>query len=363
MTRRNARDQRGLSLVELMIAMVLGLILIGGVIEIYLSSRASYRLTNALAEVQEKGRFAIGFIVRNARMAGYVGCNGDLGAPNNVLEESAKSTFPFNFKDGVKGYDAQSLTSASWNPVIPVDASGEPVVDPVYGTDVIAIRGMQGEGVKLTEAMPTTSAELKVASTGNLQEGDVVMISDCSASTVFQITQVQTSAGHVQHNTGSSLNAKKDLGAAFQQGARIQKVSNIIYFIRASDGSHSCDTYTCGLWRQVGNAASPEELVRGVTDMQVLYGYDADLNGIPDSYCTAADITAAAGTGCGTGGWGPVVSVRIALLVRSSETATSKPAAAPSYTMLGEPVPDIPNDMHLRKVFTKTIALRNKLLK
>ena len=64
--------QRGLSIVELMIALLLGLILLGGVIQVFLSSRQTYSANEAMSRMQENGRFALEFIARSARLAGYI---------------------------------------------------------------------------------------------------------------------------------------------------------------------------------------------------------------------------------------------------------------------------------------------------
>lgn len=65
------RTQLGLSLVELMIAMALGLLLMTGVIQVFLSSRQTYAANEAMGRLQENGRFALEFIARSARLAGY----------------------------------------------------------------------------------------------------------------------------------------------------------------------------------------------------------------------------------------------------------------------------------------------------
>lgn len=65
------RFQLGLSLVELMVAMALGLLLMTGVIQVFLSSRQTYAANEAMGRLQENGRFALEFIARSARMAGY----------------------------------------------------------------------------------------------------------------------------------------------------------------------------------------------------------------------------------------------------------------------------------------------------
>ncbi len=63
--------QKGLSLIELMVAIVLGLILINGALEMLLSSRATFRNTDDVSRIQENGRFALDLLARNIRMAGY----------------------------------------------------------------------------------------------------------------------------------------------------------------------------------------------------------------------------------------------------------------------------------------------------
>jgi type IV pilus assembly protein PilW len=66
--------QRGLSLIELMIAITLGLVLMTGVIQVFLSSKNVFSTQQAVSRIQETGRLAIEFISRDTRMAGYMGC-------------------------------------------------------------------------------------------------------------------------------------------------------------------------------------------------------------------------------------------------------------------------------------------------
>lgn len=72
-------QQTGLSIVELMVSLVLGLLLMTGVIQVFLSSRQTYATNEAIARQQENGRFALEFIARSARMAGYTDPNLSLG--------------------------------------------------------------------------------------------------------------------------------------------------------------------------------------------------------------------------------------------------------------------------------------------
>ena len=73
MPSRRSHLQAGVSLVELMVSLVLGLFLIFGAVTIYSKSRATYRTTEAVARLQETARYAFDAIEPDVRMAGYWG--------------------------------------------------------------------------------------------------------------------------------------------------------------------------------------------------------------------------------------------------------------------------------------------------
>lgn len=64
-------NQKGLSLVELLIAMLLGLMLTAGALQMMLSSQEIYQTTDTLSRIQENGRFALNFLAKDVRMAGH----------------------------------------------------------------------------------------------------------------------------------------------------------------------------------------------------------------------------------------------------------------------------------------------------
>lgn len=66
-----SRSQTGLSLVELMVGLALGLVLMVGVLQVFLASRQTYASNDAMSRLQENGRFALEFIASSARLAGY----------------------------------------------------------------------------------------------------------------------------------------------------------------------------------------------------------------------------------------------------------------------------------------------------
>ncbi|WP_144393278.1 PilW family protein [Pleionea sediminis] len=64
---------RGFSLVELMVAGILGLILLGGVVSVFVGSKTSYSMQEELANVQTDGRFAITYMERIVQNSGWFG--------------------------------------------------------------------------------------------------------------------------------------------------------------------------------------------------------------------------------------------------------------------------------------------------
>lgn len=80
---RSRARQRGVTFVELMIAMLLGLFLTSSVYFMFAKTKQAYRYQNALAQVQEQGRFATDILTQSLRLAGFPG---DDVPPGNKIE-------------------------------------------------------------------------------------------------------------------------------------------------------------------------------------------------------------------------------------------------------------------------------------
>ena len=91
------------------------------------------------------------------------------------------------------------------------------------------------------------------------------------------------------------------------------------------------------------------ELVTGVDGMQILYGVDTTLDGAVDSYAPASAALP----------WAQVLSVRVSLLINSGTVVPGSPAGP--FVLLNAPAITI-NDQLMRKVYTTTVSLRNRLL-
>lgn len=98
------KNQRGLSLVELMVALVISTLLILGVLQLFTNTTASDRTNTAVARVQENGRVALEIIGADARRTGYQGCSSaankmevkGIKFPAQALQAASKSV-TFNY--------------------------------------------------------------------------------------------------------------------------------------------------------------------------------------------------------------------------------------------------------------------------
>ncbi len=334
--------QRGFSLVEVLISLVLGLMLIGVVFQVYLGSRQSQRLMLAVSSVQESLRYGTMSLGRDVQTAGWRGCNSQSANYYDTLRPTGN--YLYQFQTPVQGAEA---TATGWTPAL------DPGLGTVLpGSDVLTVRYAAETNIYVRELMPSTSAVIKVNADADLSAinngvNAVVVLSNCRASTVFQVTDWSAASASLVHNTGTDPpvgNATKDLGEAYTVGARVMTMRTVSYFLRESP--HGTGP---SLFRKV-NDDPAAELVKGITDFQVRYGEDSDGDNLPDNYRTADAVT----------NWRDVISVRVALLAASLDGKVSEPDPR-SFDLLGRVIGPF-GDRRLRRAQTVTFAVRNATL-
>ena len=344
--RDNSRRQRGVTLIELMVALVVGLLVLGALIKVYVDMSSMYRFNEGLARVQENGRFALEFIRRDARKAGFWGCKSGFGT--TICDQA--SFFPANVGN-VSGADGLS--------------------------DSISFRGAFDSGTPLEENMESgngpsiardPAVNLVVADGSLFAQNDYAVIADCEVADVFSISSVSgTAIDPAPARLGKAYQAEDETGSKYND-VRVWPARETTYCIRTGAGgtpalfrliksNTSQSAHTC--------AANGIEIVEGIENMQILYGVDADASGvdpsanpdgsggdgIADRYVTWTDLTQTVANGDAY----KIVSIRLSLLARSIENnLMTEPAP---YTFNGTPT--TPTDRYLRKVFTTTITLRN----
>lgn len=351
--------QQGLSIIELMVALTLGLIITVGIVHIFTANRASFDLSSASSRTQESGRTALQLLARAVRNADYWGCM--KGVPkdtiNNILDTSGT------------GYSADVL-GFQRGLVVEQDPSGS--ADGIQdGSDFIEVRGVGGGGLIGVNKQPSQSAaNIHLNDTSGIAQKDILFVSDCESADVFQVTNLQN-GNIVVHSSGGGAggagsinpgNYTQALSKKYTEEATIYRPYVQRYYI--SGGSLYMQE---GLMKGVnaGSLGTAQQLVSGIWDMQVELGRDTNGDGSIDEW--DAPKVQDNSTDTDEKYADNALALRISILTRSPDNnAVDSPQkycfpgwqdcqANPSLlTTAGA------NDRHLYRVYTITAALRNR---
>lgn len=346
-------NQHGLTLVELMIAMVIGLLLVAGIGQIFVSTQKTHRITEEQSRLQENARFALHFITKDVRESGYTGCR---TIENMNVQNVANAPIPnYGENSTINGNEATSATV--WTPALAASINGTVI----GGTDTITIQKGSSCGATLVGALAASNANIQVSTPNscNLAAGDALMLSDCQDAHIFRATNVssggtQTIAHGASSNTGTHLCINQvGIGTGscgtgnaklYGSDSELLKFTSLTYYLSQGAGGRNA------LWVYDNTATTTMELIEGVEDMQIQYGVDTVGDDIVNAYQTANTINAA-------GNWSKVISAEISLLVETQ--ADNLTTDNLTYTYNGATVTSA--DKRIRRVFTTVIGIRNRV--
>ena len=376
-----ANRRHGFTLVELMVAMALGLILTLAVSSVYLFSKSAFSRQEQMSSLQQNVRTAFEYLASDARMVGHQGCyTGKLPAPAGL----ATGAIATNYAVGIEGYEyttaGAALTLASSNPAnITAAANFATNTDPAGvttiplatistdgltpGSDVLVIRTVVGKPQRLTADVPANATTMSVqpVSGGACSDGSTGkvsgfcnnshgLIASCSKARTFSVTAAASTGAFTTSNLGPD---------PFVAGtSEVFPMQTIVYYIKRSESGT-----TTSLYRRIftGDPAGgvEQELIEGVESMQLRYGVDTttDPDGVIDGgYLTASDAATV---------WSRVVAVRLSLLMRAADPVPND-VAVPASGLVNDVTVTYPTAasgarQFDRRVFTTTVAVRNKI--
>jgi type IV pilus assembly protein PilW len=272
-----------------MVALVLGLIIVGGASAVYLTSKRSLTETEQIAALSENGRFALQLISDSVRHIGFYG-----GAnPADIRPDDSLGAVVGDCTGGAQAYDTE-------NSIFAVRAVNATVLgcitDAVVGTDVLVIKGV--EPTPLSDADPDDpDAE---------RDGDISFPEDAWSD---QETYVIANSESGILLDGADTRPGVGEGEEFALGAawpyRLQ-----IYYIR--DGATPTLSRKVLTWDGAagGMFVDTQDLIPGVENIRYLFGYDASSDGRVDSIANLTDVTTA-------DAWNQVISLQAFILLRS----------------------------------------------
>jgi len=317
------RAQRGFSLVELMVAMLVGLFVIGGALTVQQRSRATHQVNEVLARMQEKARFAYDVLEADVRTAGFWGQSNDTSLVQNWANDDAAAPTPFLVTGDCRknwAVDLGEVVNAT-NTGVPVPAC--PTTAAVAGTDYLEMR----------------HASDAVIAPASLQAGRIYVQSDLEHSRLFTGTALPGGFGPASttHNlvthgyyVGPSTMVFDNTGTAVPALRRLTLV----------DGGAT-------------PAIEDQEIIAGIDDFQVQLGLDTDGDGSVNGYVNP-DVAGGA-----TIDPAQILAVRTWLLVRAEQPESGFEDDV-TY-VYADRAAFTPADGFRRLLISKTTLIRNRL--
>ena len=295
----NAGRARGVSLIELMVALVLGLIVTGSALTLVMTHRQTFAATEDMGRVQEGVRLAFELLNRELRGAGGNPCDASLPVASGLNDPEAN--WWTDWADTVSGVGtttAPALRGYGGATAFPDAAFGNALGDRVAGTDAIEVKAAvapSADVATLTSDFidpwtPPAGAgsgtdPIEVNSTDGIEVGDLLMICNFNNLTIFRVTSVDVDAsiGHAD-GMGAADNDEDVLfrsdtaaDANYDIGSMISKVHAARWYIGNADldGDGVVDgrsLYRATMTNTGGNlGVTVDEIAQGVTDMQIGY--------------------------------------------------------------------------------------------
>lgn len=314
-TLRRPFGQRGVSLIEIMVSITIGLLLLAGMSSLYVNQSRTQTNLDRVARMIENGRYALQILADDLQVAGFYG---------EYTPPVTAATLPDPCNVAVAGFNEDALAhhvQGVNNATTASTPSCLPAV--VAGSDILVIRRLETNRVAHA-TLPSAGGTTRYMQT-----------SLCAPSPGFAIGLNRADLGLFQRDCASA--------------ADVRRLMVRIYFL--SPDNLSGDGIPTLKRAELGTSGSfaTEALVEGVQNMQVSYGRDSDGDGEIDLFdsCSACDQSA----------WPQVVAVRLHLLTRNLEP-TSGYADNKSYR-LGDVTVAGGGDGYKRHVYSEFVRLNN----
>jgi len=352
------KRQAGVTLVELMISLLLGLLIALGLATLFSQNKRSFYQNEDLARMVEDGRYALEELARDIAMSGFYA---ELSAPSWQVDVNL---------NGAAGCRAAS--AATTNPANPgLQVSNLPF--PINWTYALFPRGLdrftaeQGAvAVADNASAATAAAEFPcLAGLADVQPGSDVFFSKrvagapATALTANRVYVARRGSAVGVLALGSTITASipKAVGDPLENDWEFQPK---VYYVRnitqdvTGDGVAETIPTLCRMVLNPGPAFGEDCIAQGIERFQIEWGVDTDGDGDANAYVSTLD---AGLNNAAIADPNEVVSARIHVLARSLRPDSTY-ANAKTYTFANMPA-YTPNDTFYRRVLSTTVMVRN----
>ena len=339
----------GFSIVELMVAILIGLIILAGVIQVVITSKTTFIGQEEMSFIQENARYAVDLIGKDVQSAGYWGCAGANAkvavVAKNTTAPELLSAQPMGGYDGTGYATMPEFVKDRIRGLTP--AGGAATVYP----DVLVVRGAEGA---MTGVRSHDGATITTNGSHSLSENAYFVVAgeDCRRMSIVRAATV--SSEQITYSGTDNCPAIKpsllkktfDCSTAayesYLPGATVMAYDAKAYYIGGStaiNGFPALKRVTLS-----NNSVREEELALGVEDMEIMYGVVASDGNV--QYKSANDVTSTE--------WPLVGSVQVQLVFRS-QSASAQPTVVQEF--LGK----THSDGFMRQLVSTTFRLRNRI--
>lgn len=332
----HSRNMRGFTLIEMMVAVVLGIIVSGGIISLFASTSKASRVQTSLARVQEAGRFVMSTLATDMRMINSQYCSStggkshrqtdtslyqpELRSPSIMTQSlvmsdgtvptsaaSATGTYSMPSALFLRGYNCASGTCTPSVPTGVAPAAGITAGARVMNTDVLTMRFLSGTGWALDLPTGGSSQQGTNALTGitldplsgeppaaYFEDGDLAMLVDCSLTQVFEITGEGSTALSVDTAAGANFPLANVSRVLPENAGRLYNFSKdyltVTYYVQLQpdDDPDAAAGHLVGVLMRKVNQQPAVPVVRGVERLDFRYLVENNLGDV--AYLDAGQI-------------------------------------------------------------------------
>ncbi len=315
----NTIRQAGFSLVELMVAMAIGVVLVGGALTVHIQSHEAHTFAERMARIQENGRFVFDVMAPDLRLAGFWGRT---QAPASIARRTGDA-------------------------VTPMPAAMAPAGDcyPGYYTNVV----VRLEAANEDQVGGANPFQTCVPDSARLAGSDILVVRHAAATVTLPADIVNNRLYMISNAMSGELfvGGVMPIPAGYNLTDTIHEIVTNLYFLSPNSSAGAGIPALNRIELVDGPALATQELITGVEDLQVQVGIDTDADGSVNGYVNPNSPLMAGAAIVATRAWIRIRGERVDLDFTDMSTY--------NYADLSV----TPNDSFRRMLVSKTLRVRN----
>lgn len=285
---RRYKRRQGFSLIELLIAMTLGLILTLGMIKYFSESKRNSDLNTAMIDMQESARYAVSALSQRIRLSGYQGCL-DVNRGEIAIQSKNAPTTGLRASATV---GSVVVSDTEWSPSPPPDFNLPLPFPAIVGTHALSVQFAGADTGRLIRQMSDENVVASPAGALHIDRdlgfkvGDHAVVASCDTADLFTVSDISVSAtgnGNVEAVLGhkASHNVSGNLTRAYgdsrtNRQTRVMRFNSNVYYVGDTGLTNEQGDRITALYQRTlpfNDATNPPtEVVQGVENMRLAFG-------------------------------------------------------------------------------------------